>query len=78
MWILELKGFKQKGPYDLIMASTMKTPQRLHFLSNFHAITSICPVTTALKRREITGAEGREWQKNLLPCHSFFSSKHKM
>ena len=49
----------------------MKTPQRLHILSNFQAITPICPVTTALKRREIVGAEGREWQKNFLPWHSF-------
>ena len=71
VWTLGPKGFKQKGPYDLILTSAMKTRRRLHILSNFHAITPICPVTTALKRREIAGAEGREWQKNLLPCHSF-------
>jgi len=53
------------------MASTMKRPQRLHILSNFHTIIPIYPVTAALKRKEIVGAEGREWQKNLLPCHSF-------
>ena len=49
----------------------MKRPQRLYILSNFHTIAPICHVTTALKRREIAGAEGREWQKNLSPCHSF-------
>ena len=50
MWILGLKGFKQNGPYDLIMALPMKIPQRLHILSNFNPVTPICPVTTTLKR----------------------------